>query len=144
VHNEFSTMHRIFIGEWRYNSIFLDIGIKWRTAVSLAPQPLYPRENSPRYPLNRRLSVPHSRSGLFGKKSCYCQDSSPGRPARCPSLNRLCYPHTHTYRLYLDAKLECMEVYFPAPLQFHTVVPRNWGNFISLLISKLLNGFTFL
>jgi hypothetical protein len=36
--------------------------------VSSTPQPLYPCEKHPIYPLNRMLDVDHSRAGHFGKK----------------------------------------------------------------------------
>jgi hypothetical protein len=35
---------------------------------SFTPRPLYPREKSPRYSLNRGLGGPHSRSGNFGEE----------------------------------------------------------------------------
>jgi hypothetical protein len=34
----------------------LDLGTSWRWVVSFTPRSLYPREKSPRYPLERRLS----------------------------------------------------------------------------------------
>jgi hypothetical protein len=36
--------------------------------VSFTPRPLYPRGKSPRYPLDRRLGGPQSRSGRGGEK----------------------------------------------------------------------------
>jgi hypothetical protein len=36
--------------------------------VSFAPRPLYPREKSPRYPLDGRLGGPQKRSGLRGEE----------------------------------------------------------------------------
>jgi hypothetical protein len=42
---------------------FLDLSTSWRWVVSFTPVPLYPWGNGPRYPLNRRLGGPHSRSG---------------------------------------------------------------------------------
>jgi hypothetical protein len=41
----------------------LDLGTSWRLVVSFTSWLLYPRENSPRYALDRRLGVPQSRSG---------------------------------------------------------------------------------
>jgi hypothetical protein len=35
--------------------------------VNFTPRPLYPRGKSPRYPLERRLGGPQSRSGRFGE-----------------------------------------------------------------------------
>jgi hypothetical protein len=51
------------IGEWRHSSNILNLDAKWRWLVSFTPRQLYPRGNSPRYPLNRRLFGPHSRFG---------------------------------------------------------------------------------
>jgi hypothetical protein len=51
------------IGEWMYKPIFLDLGTSWRWVVSFTPRQLYPRRRRPRYPLNRRLGGPQSRSG---------------------------------------------------------------------------------
>jgi hypothetical protein len=45
------------------NPHFLDLGISWRWVVSFTPRPIYPRGKSPRYPLNKRLCGPQSRSG---------------------------------------------------------------------------------
>jgi hypothetical protein len=42
---------------------FLDLGTSWRWVVSFTSRPLYPR-----YPVNRRLGGPHSRSGRRGKE----------------------------------------------------------------------------
>jgi hypothetical protein len=47
----------------------LDLCKRWRWAVSFTPQPLYPRGKSPRYPLDRRLGGPQSRSGHSGKET---------------------------------------------------------------------------
>jgi hypothetical protein len=42
---------------------FLDLGTSWRWAVRITTRPLCPRGKSPRYPLDRRLGEPQSRSG---------------------------------------------------------------------------------
>jgi hypothetical protein len=47
---------------------FLDLGTSWRRMVSFTPRPLYPRGKSPRYPLDRRLGGPQSRSGDVEKR----------------------------------------------------------------------------
>jgi hypothetical protein len=47
---------------------FLDLGTSWRWVVNFTPRPLYPREKSPRYPLDRRLGGPQSRSGRPGEE----------------------------------------------------------------------------
>jgi hypothetical protein len=48
--------------------LILDLGTRWRWVVSLTPRPLYPQGKSPRYPLERRLGVPYSRSGRGGEE----------------------------------------------------------------------------
>jgi len=52
----------------------LDLGTRWRWVVSFTPWPPYRRGKSPRYPFDRRLGGPQSRSGLGGKekKSHHC------------------------------------------------------------------------
>jgi hypothetical protein len=53
-------------GEWGSGCIgphFLDLGTSWRLVVSFTLLPLYPRRKSRRYPLDRRLGGPQSRSG---------------------------------------------------------------------------------
>jgi hypothetical protein len=47
---------------------FLDLDTSWRSVVSFTPRPLYPRGKSPRYPLDRRLGGPQSRSGRRGEE----------------------------------------------------------------------------
>jgi hypothetical protein len=54
--------------ERMYRSTFLDLGTSWRWVVNFTPRPLYPRGKSPRYPLDRRLGGPQSRSGRFGEQ----------------------------------------------------------------------------
>jgi hypothetical protein len=51
---------------------------------SFRPRPLYPREESRRYPLDSRLGGPQNRSGRGGeeKKSSPLPELNPGRPAR--------------------------------------------------------------
>jgi hypothetical protein len=41
----------------------LDVGTRWMWRVSFTSQPLYLQGNNPRYPLDRRLGGPQSRSG---------------------------------------------------------------------------------
>jgi hypothetical protein len=54
------------MGEWRISSTFLDLGIRWRRVVSFTPLLSYPRGNSARFPLHRRLGGPQNRSGRCG------------------------------------------------------------------------------
>jgi hypothetical protein len=49
------------MGEWRYSSTILDLGTR-RTGC------FTPGENAPRYPLDRRLGGPQSRSGRCGEQ----------------------------------------------------------------------------
>jgi hypothetical protein len=56
------------MGEWRYSSIILDLGTRWRWSAS-CPSRFTPWGNSPRYPLDRRLGGPQSWSGRCGEKS---------------------------------------------------------------------------
>jgi hypothetical protein len=46
----------------------LDLGTRWRGMVSFTPRPLYPQGKNSRYPLDRRLSGPQSRSGRGGEE----------------------------------------------------------------------------
>jgi hypothetical protein len=55
---------------------FLDLGTSWRWVVNFTPRPLYPRGKSPRYPMDRRLGGPQSRSGRFGENSWPYRDSN--------------------------------------------------------------------
>jgi hypothetical protein len=50
---------------------FLDLGTIWRLAVSFTPWPHYPRGKSPRYPSDRRLGGPQSRSGRDGEVNIF-------------------------------------------------------------------------
>jgi hypothetical protein len=59
----------------------------WRWVVSFTPLPLYPR-----YPLDRRLGGPQSRSGRCGEEKILDHTGTLGRPARSQSLYRLRYP----------------------------------------------------
>jgi hypothetical protein len=64
----------------------LNLGTRWKRAVSFTPRPLYPRGKSPRYSLDRRLGEPQSRSGHSGceyKNSHHCpfRELNPGRAA---------------------------------------------------------------
>jgi hypothetical protein len=47
----------------------LNLGIRWRRVVSFIPRPLYPQGKISRYPLDRRLGGPQSRSGHGGEET---------------------------------------------------------------------------
>jgi hypothetical protein len=51
------------MGEWRYRSIILDLGTRWKWVVSFMPRPL-----NPRYPLDRVLGGHQSWSGRWGEE----------------------------------------------------------------------------
>jgi hypothetical protein len=46
----------------------LDLGTRWRWVVGFTPRPLYSRGKNTRYPLDRRLCGPQSRSGRRGEE----------------------------------------------------------------------------
>jgi hypothetical protein len=64
--NEVSTAPWRRTGECRYSSIILDVRTRRRRVVSFTHLTLYPRGKSPRYPLDRGLGGPQSRSGRRG------------------------------------------------------------------------------
>jgi hypothetical protein len=85
-------MPRRHMREWRYSSTILDLGIRWRWLFSFTHLPCYPRSNSSRYPLYRRLGGPPNQSGRYvEEKKIYIprRQSNPGHPAHNPSLYRL-------------------------------------------------------
>jgi hypothetical protein len=53
--------------EWRYSSTILDLCTRCRLVVRFTARLLYPQRYHPWYPLDRRLSVPQSRSGRCGE-----------------------------------------------------------------------------
>jgi hypothetical protein len=63
-----STTPRRHIGEWSYSSTILDFGSRWKKVVSFTPLLLYPRRKSLRYPFDKRLGGPQSRSGRRGEE----------------------------------------------------------------------------
>jgi hypothetical protein len=65
----------------------LDLGTRWRWVVSFTPRPLYPKGRSSRYPLDRRMGGPQSRSGRE-KFPAPTGTRTPDHPARSPALYR--------------------------------------------------------
>jgi hypothetical protein len=55
------------MGEWRYSSIILDLGTRWRWVVSVTPLPLYPQEKINQ--LDSWLGGPQSWSGSCEEKN---------------------------------------------------------------------------
>jgi hypothetical protein len=49
--------------------LILNLSTRWRGVVTLNPWPLYPWRRSHQYPLNRRLSGPHSQSECCEEKN---------------------------------------------------------------------------
>jgi hypothetical protein len=45
------------------------LSTRWKCVVSFSPLPLYPQGKSPRYPLDRKLGGPQSRSGRYGEEN---------------------------------------------------------------------------
>jgi hypothetical protein len=76
VHNQSSTTPWRRKGQWMYRSTFSWPRTSWKWVVRLTPQPLYPRGKSPRYPLDRRLGGPQSRSRRRGENCWPYRDSN--------------------------------------------------------------------
>jgi hypothetical protein len=56
------------MGEWRYGSTIPHLAARWKCVVSFTLRPLCAWGGSPRFPLDRRLGGPESRSGRYGEK----------------------------------------------------------------------------
>jgi hypothetical protein len=56
------------MGQWRYITIIIDLGTRWKWVASFTFRQLYSRGKSPRNRLGRRLGGPKIRSGLFGEE----------------------------------------------------------------------------
>jgi hypothetical protein len=56
------------MGAWRYKSIILDLGTRWKWVVSFSPRPLYSGGKNRRYLLDRRLDVPENWSACYGEE----------------------------------------------------------------------------
>jgi hypothetical protein len=66
--NELSTTSWMLLGSGCIDPNFLDLGTSCRRVVSFTPLPLYLREKSPPYLLDRRLGGPQSRSWRSGEE----------------------------------------------------------------------------
>jgi hypothetical protein len=75
--------------EWCTDPHFLDLGTSWRWMVSFTPLTLYPRENSPRYPLNRRLGA--------------CLFYFPNHPPKNVQLEESKLHALHRWRYHIEA-----------------------------------------
>jgi hypothetical protein len=120
-----------------YSSTILDLCTRWRWVVNFTTRRLYPRLKSPRYPLDRRLDGPQSRSGRCrAKKNLFpCRESNPGRPACSPSLCRLSYLGSPMYIRGFD-KYVTVPVSI-AFLQRHLELPLNSSQFTILCFPRL-------
>jgi methylglyoxal synthase len=72
------------VGEWRYSSIVLKVGTRWKEVVSFTPRPLYSQGKGPWYPsVAGKVGL---RTGLDAvekiQTSCPCLESNPGRLTR--------------------------------------------------------------
>jgi hypothetical protein len=75
----------------------LDFGTGWRWVVSFTPRPLYSQGNILRYPLDRKLGGPQSRSGWGGEEINSHPPvgiRTPDHPARSPALYHGAIPAT--------------------------------------------------
>jgi len=66
-------------GSPRIAPLFLNLCTGWRWVTSFTPQRLYLRDNSHRYPLDRRLGGPQNRSGC--DSDCSCRVLNPDHPS---------------------------------------------------------------
>jgi hypothetical protein len=95
------------MGEWRYSSTILDLGIRWRLVVSFTPLLLYPRGKSPGTLWIGGWVGP--RVGLDAvekKKILLPRESNPGRPAR--GYTNSTHGGTTAYSLF-GMSMECMQ-----------------------------------
>jgi len=79
----------------------LDLNTRWRWTVSFTPRPIYTQKKNPRYPLDRRLGGPKSRSGHGVEEKNSepppgFEPQSSDRPARSQSV-WLSYPGSYAY-----------------------------------------------
>jgi hypothetical protein len=82
------TKHHAMKTCWRNGGIapcILTLCTRWRWVVSFTSLPLYPRDKTPWYPLDRRLGVPQSWFVRGGEEKrfnhCTSTESNSGRPA---------------------------------------------------------------
>jgi hypothetical protein len=81
------------VGEWRYGSIILELGTRWRWVVSFAGLPLYPSGRDPS--VHWIGGWVGSRAGVVEKrKILHCRESNAGLSSSNPSLYWLSYPNS--------------------------------------------------
>jgi hypothetical protein len=117
----YAPSHDEVLEKWRYMTPLIKINTRWKWVVSFIPQPLYCRSKISRYPLDRRLCGPQSRSRRGGeeKKSHHYpfREMNPNRSAWkladvLTELRRLL--HVHGTRLFI-----CFLVHKMAFSQLH-------------------------
>jgi hypothetical protein len=59
---------KTYMGSRGIAPLILDLGTRWRWVVCFTHRPLYPQGKNHRYPLDRRLGGPQSRSGHDGEQ----------------------------------------------------------------------------
>jgi hypothetical protein len=130
------------MGEWRYSSTFLVLGICWRWMVSFTFLMLYTRRKSSLYPLDRRLCRPQSLLGHCGEEKNLALLGIEPRPssqqpvAKPTDLSRLsadgvvwinlirtCGPTEHPV---LGAQINGL---FPGPINMGSVIPELQDDF---------------
>jgi hypothetical protein len=95
------------MGSGSIDPCILDLGTSWRWVVSFKHQPLYPRRNSPRQPLDRRLGGP--RTALDDAVKIRISPLPAlklrtfGRLYHSQPLHRLCYPSSAMWGYELDS-----------------------------------------
>jgi hypothetical protein len=120
-------------GERRYSSSILDLGTRWRRMVGFTPRPLYSRGNFLRYPLDRRLVEPQSRSGRCGEEENLAPAGIPSpavQPAARSYTDRAGPTHEFTF--------DYLKVVVSYKNQWRAGWVASWSNcaFITTLESK--------
>jgi hypothetical protein len=79
---------------WRYTSIILNLGTRWRRIVSVTPRPLYPGERNPgTHWIGGWVGSKVGLDAVEKRKISYpCRESNPGRPSHGSSVYRLSCP----------------------------------------------------
>jgi hypothetical protein len=62
---------KTYLGNGGIAPRILNLGTRWKWVVSFNPRPLYRQGKERRYPLDRRLDGPQSRSGRGGEQNKY-------------------------------------------------------------------------
>jgi hypothetical protein len=105
----YALLHEDVWGNGCMDPRILDLGTSFRSVVSLTPRPLYLRVESPRYPLDRRLGGPQSRSGHFRKEKIFDPTGTRPPTPRPSSPYPVAIPTTLS-RLHISAYIICIYV----------------------------------